>query len=138
MPPSSHNALTNRQKNICEYGGIFGVLLSLTCLIQHMTVTIVSDITKAMLPGYLFAIIAFALLGFQKSYAVILLIISGAYSAFTEYQWMNNYAFSLVVLLLFMYHVVIIVIVYTEQIPERLKQKELAKKREEDEWRGRI
>ncbi|MEK7224219.1 MAG: hypothetical protein AAB221_00865, partial [Bacteroidota bacterium] len=64
--------------------------------------------------------------------------ISGAYSAFTEYQWMKHYSFSLVVLLLFIYHVIIIVAMYVEQIPERLKQKRLAEKAEEDEWRGKI
>jgi hypothetical protein len=92
MPPNSYNALTHRQKNICEYGGVFGVLLSLTCLIQHITVTRVTDITKIMMPGYIFAIVSFALLGFQKTYAVILLIISGVYSAFIEYQWISHKA----------------------------------------------
>jgi amino acid permease len=103
-----------------------------------MAVTRVTDLTKIMLPGYLFAIVSFILLALQKRFAVILLIISGAYSAFIEYQWMRYDVFSLVVLLLFMYHVIIVVTVYVEQIPERLKQKELAKKKEEDEWRGKI
>ncbi len=135
---SFQDPITNSQKNLCEYGGIFGVLLSLTCLIQHIAVAIPGKATNPMIPGYLFAIAAFVLLGLQKTYAVILLIISGAYSAFTEYQWMKHYSFSLVVLLLFIYHVIIIVAMYVEQIPERLKQKRLAEKAEEDEWRGKI
>jgi len=133
-----YTQLDNRSKNICEYGGIFGVLLSLTCLIQHIAVAIPGKVTNPMIPGYLFAILAFTLLGLQKSYAVILLIISGAYSAFIEYQWIKHYSFSLVVLLLFIYHILIIVAMYAEQIPERLKQKKLAEKAEEDEWRGKI
>lgn len=91
-----------------------------------------------MIPGYIFAVGAFSLLGLQKSYAVILLIISAAYSAFTEYQWMKHDSFSLVVLLLFIYHISIIVSVYAEQIPERIKQKEIAQRKEEEEWRGKI
>jgi hypothetical protein len=130
--------LTNGQKNLCEYGGIFGVLLSLTCLIQHIAVAIPGKVTNPMIPSYLFAIVAFTLLGLQKTYAVILLIISGAYSAFTEYQWIKHYSFSLVVLLLFIYHVIIVVGLFAEQIPERLKQKRLAEKAEEDEWKGKI
>lgn len=130
--------LTNRQKNFCEYGGIFGVLLSLTCLIQHMVVAIPTKVTNPMIPGYLFAILAFTLLGLQKTYAIIFLIISGLYAAFTEYQWMKHYAFSLVVLMLFIYHVIMVVGLFAEQIPERLKQKQLAEKAEEDEWRGKI
>lgn len=134
----SQQYLTYRQKNFCEYGGIFGVLLSLTCLIQHIAVAIPGKATNPMIPGYLFAILAFTLLGLQKTYAIILLIISGAYSAFSEYQWIKHYSFSLVVLLLFIYHVIIIVGLFAEQIPERLKQKRLAEKAEEDAWRGKI
>lgn len=136
---SNHlNPLTNRQKNICEYGGIFGVLLSLTCLVQHIAVAIPSKITNPMIPGYLFAIVAFTLLGLQKSWSLILIIISAAYSAFSEYQWIMHYSFSLVVLMLFIYHVMMIVSLYTEQIPKAIKQKEQAQKQEEDEWRGKI
>jgi len=135
---SSSEVLTNRQKNLCEYGGIFGVLLSLTCLIQHITVAIPGKITNPMIPGYIFAIVAFTLLGLQKTYAIIFLIISGGNAAFTEYQWMKHYSFSLVVLMLFIYHVIIIVAMCTEQVPERLKQKRLAQKEEEDLWKGKI
>ena len=134
----SSNSLTARQKNLCEYGGIFGVLLSLTCLVQHIVVAIPGRITNPMIPGYIFAIIAFTLLGLQKTYAVIFLIISGVNIAFTEYQWIKHYAFSLVVLMLFIYHVIIIVAMYTEQVPESLKQKRQAEKEEEDLWRGKI
>jgi hypothetical protein len=135
---SSPEVLTNRQKNLCEYGGIFGVLLSLTCLVQHLVVAIPNKITNPMIPGYLFAIIAFTLLGLQKINAVIFLIISGANAAFTEYQWMKHYAFSLVVLMLFIYHVIIIVAIYVEQVPETLKQKRMAQKEEEDLWKDKI
>ncbi len=129
---------SNRQKNICEYGGIFGVLLSATCLVQHIAVAIPGKITNPMIPGYLFAILAFALLGFQKHYAVILLIISGVYSAFTEYQWMKHSSFSLVVVILLIYHIIMIIFVYVEEIPATLRQIQLAQKAEEDEWRGKI
>jgi len=91
-----------------------------------------------MIPGYLFAIIAFILLGLQKINAVVFLIISGAYAAFTEWQWMKHYSFSLVVLMLFIYHVIIIVAIYVEEVPESLKQKRLAQKEEEDLWKDKI
>jgi hypothetical protein len=135
---SSTDSLTTRQKDLCEYGGIFGVLLSLTCLVQHIVVAIPGKITNPMIPGYLFGIVAFVLLGMQKSYAIILVIISAAYSVFNEFQWMNHYSYSLVVLLLFIYHVIIIVFVYVEKVPEKLKQKRLVEKEEEDQWRGKI
>ncbi len=134
----SSDSLTNGQKNLCEYGGIFGVLLSLTCLIQHIAVAIPGKATNPMIPGYIFAIAAFVLLGLQKSYAVILIIISATNAAFTEWQWMKHYSFSLVVLMLFIYHFIIIVSMYVEQVPKKLKQKRLAEKEEEDLWKDKI
>jgi hypothetical protein len=135
---SSSDTLTNSQKNLCEYGGIFGALLSLTCLIQHIAVAIPGRITNPMIPGYIFAIAAFILLGLQKNYAIILIIISAANAAFIEWQWMKHYSFSLVVLMLFIYHVIIIVTFYTEQVPQALKKKKLAKQAEEDLWKDKI
>ena len=132
------NLLNNWQKNVCEYGSIFGVLLSLACLIQHMVVAIPNSVTNSMIPEYLLAVTAFALLGFQKAIAPLLIIISAVYAAVVEYLWMSNYAFSLVVLLLFIYHIIIIVAVYTEQIPQKLNQIKKLKKEEEDLWAGKI
>jgi hypothetical protein len=87
--------LTNWQKNICEWGGILGALLSLTCLIQHIAVAIPNSITNPMIPGYLLATTAFVLLALQKPVAIVLLFISAVYAAINEYLWMSNYAFSL-------------------------------------------
>lgn len=133
-----YSPLNNRAKNICEYSGILGVLLSLTCLIQHIAVAIPNKVTNPMIPGYLFAIAAFSLLGLQKSYAILLIIISAVNSAFTEWQWIKHFSFSLVVVLLLIYHVVIIVVFYAEKMPEALKKKPLAEKAEKDLWKGKI
>ena len=135
---SSSKELTSLQKNICEYGGIFGVLLSLTCLVQHIAVAIPGNITNPMIPGYIFAVAAFALLGLQKSIAAILIIISAVNAAFTEWQWIHHYSYSLVVLMFFIYHVIIIVAIYVEQVPLGLKQKRLAEKEEEGLWKDKI
>ena len=50
----------------------------------------------------------------------------------------KRFAFSLVVLLLVLYTVIIVVGVYVEQIPQKLKQKRLAEKEEEELWAGKI
>jgi hypothetical protein len=135
---SASKTLTPLQKNICEYSGIFGVLISLTCLVQHIAVAIPNNVTNPMIAGYLFAIAAFALLGFQKRYSEILIIISAANAAFTEWQWIHHYAYSLVVLMFFIYHVIVLVAVYVEQVPAAIKQKRLAEKEEEELWKGKI
>jgi hypothetical protein len=132
------DALSSRQKNICEYGGVFGILITLTCLIQHIAVVIPGKITNPMIPGYIFTMIAFTFLSLQRASSIILLFVSAAIIAFIEYQWMMHFSFSLVVLILFIYHVMIIVGIYTEQIPEALKRKQQIKKEEDDLWKDKI
>jgi len=129
---------SQKDENICEYTGLFGVLLSLTCLIQHFVVTRSLWITQLMTVGYIFAIIAFLLLALKKPVAPVLLIISAVFSFVTEIIWVKGFAFSLVVLLLVLYTVIIVVVVYVEQIPQKLKQKRLAEKEEEELWAGKI
>jgi hypothetical protein len=133
-----NNILTNSEKNLCEYCATFGVLLSLTCLVQHSIFAIPGRITNPMIPAYVFAIVAFLLLGLKKPVSVILLIISAGFSFIIEYLWLTHYAFSLVVLLFFLYHVIIITLLFTEQVPKKLKMKAAAEKNERDTWAGKI
>ncbi len=135
---SQLDPLTNRQQDICSYAGVFGALLALTCLIQHIMITRSHWIVFMLTAFYIFIIIAFVLFAFQQYYSPLLLIISAALSMTAEFILMKNFVFSLVVLLLFLYCVVIVVVVYTEQLPRLLKQKYLAKKAEENEWRGKL
>lgn len=130
--------LTIRQKNICEYGGLFGVLLSLTCLIQHIAFAIPGRITNPMIPAYKLSVTAFLLLALQKHISLVFLIVSAALSVVIEWRWITHYSFSLVVVLLFMYHVIIIVFIYAEQIHLRLKQIKKAKETEENFWSDKL
>jgi hypothetical protein len=132
------NILTNSEKNLCEYSATFGVLLSLTCLIQHLVFAIPGRVTNPMIPAYVFAIVAFVLLGLKKPISVILLIISAGFSFIIEYLWLTHYSFSLVVLLFFLYNVTIIIVLFAEQLPQKLKMKAAAEKKERDMWAGKI
>ncbi|MEQ1677418.1 MAG: hypothetical protein ABL876_11995, partial [Chitinophagaceae bacterium] len=87
---------------------------------------------------YLFISISFLVLALQKVIAPLLLIISAVLSLMIQYLWMKNYAISLAVLLLFLYTVVIIVVLFTEHIPQKLKEKHKAEKAEEDLWSGKL
>lgn len=136
--PTPEDMLTIRQKNICEYGGVFGVLLSLTCLIQHLLFAIPNKLTNPMIPAYLLIITAFLLLALLKRVAMIFLIAGGVLCLIIEWRLYSNFAFSLVVLLLFLYNIIIIVVAYTEQIPQRLREMEMAKKSEEDYWQDKL
>jgi len=135
---SQLNPLTSRQQDLCSYAGTFGALLGITCLVQHMMITRAHWITFAMTGVYIFIIISYILLAFQQTISPVLLIASAILSMATEWVLIKNYVFSLVVLLLFIYSVVIVVVIYIEQIPALLKQKALARRAEEEEWRGKI
>jgi hypothetical protein len=132
------NILTNSENNLCDYTATFGVLLSLTCLAQHLIFAIPGRVTNPMIAGYILAIISFLLLGLKKPVSIILLIISTGFSFIIEYLWLTHYSFSLVVLLFFLYHVIFIIVLFTEQVPKKLKMKEAAEKNERDIWAGKI
>ena len=137
-PSPALNPLTGRQQNLCEYGGAFGVLLTLTCLIQHLVVTVSNWITYPMIPFYLFTVIVFFLLALKKTVAPVLLIISSILALVVQWVWIKHQSFSLVVLILLIYIVVIIVSLYTEQVPAKLREKRRAEKAEQEIWAGKI
>jgi len=134
----ANNILTTAEKNLCEYGGGFGVALTLTCLIQHLIFAIPGPVTNPMIPAYIFSILAFLLFAFQKFFSIIMLIVGGLFSLIIEYLWITHYAFSLVVALLLIYHIVIIVVLFSNGIPAKLRMKKAAEKAERDMWAGKI
>ncbi|MDZ4795136.1 MAG: hypothetical protein SGI83_12725 [Bacteroidota bacterium] len=136
---STKNAIFSEQElNLCEYGGAIGVLLSLTCLIQHLVVTVNNWITQSLVPGYLFAMVALLLLALKKTVAPVFLIISTILSMIIVFVWTKHQAFSAVVIALLLYHIVLVVGLYVEQVPAKLKENKQAQKAEEDAWAGKI
>lgn len=139
---SSHNAnnpLSDYQQNICTYGGVFGILLTATCLIQHFSVVIRHNwITNSIVSAYFLIIMAFILLTMLRTIAPVLLIVTGVLSLAIQFLWMKSLSFSLTVLMLFIYHVIIVVMLYTEQVPKRLKEKRRMEIDEEARWAGKL
>jgi hypothetical protein len=133
-----HSVLTSDEKNICEYGASLGVVLTIICLIQHTLVLIPIALTNSMVPAYFFIIISFILVGLQKTFSIFFLVVSGLLSAIIEYLWIAHSSFSLVVMLLFMYHVAAIVVLFTQDIPKKFKMKRAAEKADRDLWAGKI
>lgn len=132
------NPLNERQQNFCTYGGTFGILITITCLIQHLVVTRSTWLTNSMVLLYVLIAVFFLLLALQKSFAPVLLIVGGVFAVIIQYVWMQALSFSLAVLLLFIYHVVLLVALYTEQIPARLNLKRQAEIEEEQKWAGKL
>jgi hypothetical protein len=132
------NTLTNRDKDICGYGGALGILLSLTCLIQHLIITRSHWVVTLMTCIYLFSIVSFSLLAAQKWVAPIVLIINTALVLTAEIILMRHGVFSLAVIFLFIYAAILTVIVYVERLPIKLKERLMSLRAERELWRDKL
>jgi len=132
------NPLTNQQQDICGYTGFFGALLSSVCFVQHLIIAKTHWVTITLVFIYIFIILAFSFLAFQKFFAPALLIVAGVLSLIAELLLILSGLFSLVVLLLFLYTIVIIIVVYAEGIPSKLREKHRMELEEKRAWEGKI
>lgn len=132
------NGPTNKQQDFCAYCGIFGVLISLTCIIQLLVIAEAHWIPFTLLCMYVFVLTSFILLALQKPVAPLLLIISSFLSLLAEAALILTALFSAIVIIQFIYSVVITVVVYMDEIPKRLKEKAALLKAEKESWAGKI
>ncbi|HKO80921.1 MAG TPA: hypothetical protein VJU78_11025 [Chitinophagaceae bacterium] len=130
--------LTNKQQEFFAYTGTFGALLAATCLVQHLAIARDHWIAHTLMFVYIFSILGFILLALKKAFAPVLLIISTFFVLLAEALLITSFVFSLVVLLLFLYSTVIVVLLYIEQLPRKLKEQALAEKMEAQIWKDRI
>lgn len=130
--------LSNKHEDICTYTGLFGCLLGLTCLIQFMVIMGTHWLVFMVLIAYLYSIISFILLSLQKPIAPVLLIISAVFILATETLFTLSGVFSLALLLMFLYNVVVVVLLFVERIPVLLKEKARAIQAEREAWEGKI
>lgn len=138
MSSSDKNILTQYQENLCEYGGTFGVLITLTTMIQHIIAVISNWLTQSMLVVYVFALTSFFLLVFKKAIAPYLLIASTVLAVSVVFIWSKYHAFSLMVVVFALYHMIIVAVIFIDGIPGKLKERLLAEKAERDAWAGKI
>lgn len=132
------NQLTSSQQDTCTYTGVFGALLSTTCLIQHIVIMRDYWLAYAILGVYAFAIIAFVLLALQHWLAPWLLVASAILVLASELIHILTTLISVVVILLFVYHAVVIALLFVGNYHQALKAKAEAARREELDWRGKL
>jgi hypothetical protein len=133
-----NHQLNNRDLSICTYGGFGGVLISATCIIQLMVYGTSFWMIYLFYGVLLFAATSFVLLALQKSSSPILLFATTLLSFGIEVVITWNYVFSLVIVLLFMYSVIISTLLYVEEIPKKLKQRRMALIADEAQWVGKL
>lgn len=132
------NPLSKSQQEFCTWSGIFGTLITATCLVQQLAFVRTNWITNLMILPYLLMIVSFVLLALQKAIAPLLLIISTVISFAIAILWLAGGSFSLVVIILLLYCSVITGFIYVEQIQTALRSKQEAERAEEMKWRGKI
>lgn len=130
--------LTKKQESFCENGGIFGALISLTCLIQHLIFMVHGWIAYSFIPVYLLSIIGFVLLARKSSKAYLVILISTVLIFVVEALMIIGLVFSVILLILWVYSVLIIVFIKVDHIQKQLYQKEKSEKAEREKWDGII
>lgn len=132
------NTLTSKQQDLCTYSGIFGALISATCFIQLMIISREHWLGFVLLGINAFAILTFILLALQKPIAPWLLIAVAALLFLAKLVYILSGVFSVIVLLALLYSVVIVVLLFVEQLPQKLKEKALAERAEALVWKDKI
>lgn len=126
--------LTKQQESFCENGGLFGVMISITCLIQMMIVMNPHWIPFTIIGIYILCITAFVLLMKKSIHALRLLFISSILVFLMEGFMLLSNTFSLVLLILLIYLIVIVALLYSGTIPQQIKKKNIAVMEEEQQW----
>jgi len=132
------NILTSKQQDICTYSGSFGAMISAACFVQLMVISQDHWLAFVLLGVNLFAVLAFILLALQKAVAPWLLIAVAVLLFLAKLIYVFSGVFSLVVLLSFLYSMVVIAVLFVEQLPKKLREKALAEKAESLAWKDKI
>jgi hypothetical protein len=130
--------LTKKQESFCENAGIFGVLISATCLIQHIVFMVPGWLTYSIIFVYLLSITGFTLLARRSAKAYLLILISTILIFLVEVLMIVELTFSLVLLIQLIYSVMMIVFMNIDGIQKQLKRKEMNEKAEKEKWNGLI
>jgi hypothetical protein len=132
------NIFSSRDQDLCNYTGLFGVMISSVCLIQHFFITNPAWITGIIAAIYLFSIVSFVLLAIQRSVAPVLLIVVSILVLMAELIVLGHGLFSVILLLLCIYSLVVTIYIYVDGVPSRLAHRAAAKRIEEQQWQGKI
>lgn len=128
--------LTKQQESFCENAGLFGVMISVACLAQHLFFMIPGWVTFTIIGVYILCISGFALLMKKSVVAFRLLFISAILVFLLEAVMIYTLAFSLILFLLLVYVIVIVVLLFVGDTQKQLHKKALAEKEEAAKWDG--
>ena len=115
--------LSKQQESFCENGSLFGVMISIACLIQMMIVMNSHWIPFTIISIYILCIASFILLMKKSVNALRFLFISGVLVFLMEGFMLVSNTFSLILLILLIYLIVIVALLFSGTIPRQIKKK---------------
>ena len=126
--------LTKQQESFCENAGLFGVMISITCLVQMVMMMTAHWIPFSVIGTYTICIAGFVLLMKKSTGALRLLTIGTILIFFMAALVLLSNIFSLLLFVLLAYLITIVTLMYTGQIPAQLKKKRMAAIEEAQKW----
>lgn len=130
--------LSKKEDEYITVAGVVGAALSLTALLQHFYFTNTSIWATLMLIPYTFTFISYVLLAAKNKAAHVFLFISIFLLFIAEILILLQSVYTPIVMLVFIYTLIVVVLLYTENIPKKLKERFLSKKKEDDFWSDKL
>jgi hypothetical protein len=132
------SALNNRDKTLCSYAGLFGIMFTLTAIIQLFVIAKDTPVVHWIFALYLYCLVAYSMFAAQHHSSPYLLLGAVLAVLIVDVTIAKHGLYSLAVMLLFIYSIVVSLFVVMDGLHLRLWRKNLAEQAEEDQWRDKI
>lgn len=126
------------KNSFCFYGGLFGVLMSAVSLFQMFAVGSENWMAFAVMFVEMMSITAFSFLMTKSRFTLPVLFSSSLLVLFVNIMFILTLSFSLIVVFLLIYSIVILSIFWANGYTSYLKQRYSYKKKEEQEWQNKF
>jgi len=136
--------LTSKDEEFCAVSGVAGTVLSVVCLFQNWYILTWHWFSLIISAIFLFSILAFVLLVKKSSAAFICICISAVLLfAYTVFLILSIFLyqvliFSWVFTVLLVYNITISIVIFANNIPEKLKQRRKKMQEESAYWKGKL
>ena len=122
----------------CFYAGLFGVLISVVSLFQMFVFGAENWMALLVMLVELFSVTAFSFLMAKSRFTLPLLFSSTVLMLLMNLLFILTLSFSLIIVLLLLYSIVMLSIFWANGYSAYLKQRYIAKKKEEQEWQNKF
>ena len=130
---------TKTEESICNYTGAFGILISLTCVIQLFIVAPDHWVNGVMLGVYAYIIFCYFFLAFARHSAPILMIFAAFLSLASTFAFIIiNRQISYIVIIQYVYCTTIMTFTFVDGLYQRLVMREMERRMEDAVWAGKI